>query len=186
MRHPIDGITGSKPRVPGASGNGKPTKAELGALNREYSRARNRAQAAKAEAAEMAVAEKKGTLISRQLVILQAAYLLTAFRGRVLSEPGVLTGRLLRERLIEAKDQHAVRELVTSDLFEMLENLAKLPSQVVDQNNIDEDLAGQLEGISEFRQTPWQAKAAAEKARVRREQKAATERKRRAEGRVKS
>ena len=42
------------------------------------------------------------------------------------------------------------------------------------------DLAGQVEGISEFRQTPWQAKAATEKARIRRDQKAATMRKLRA------
>ena len=39
---------------------------------------------------------------------------------------------------------------------------------------------GQVEGISEFRQTPWQAKAATEKARIRRDQKAATMRKLRA------
>jgi hypothetical protein len=51
-------------------------------------------------------------------------------------------------------------------------------------DSIDEDLAGQVEGISEFRQTPWQAKAATEKARIRREQKAATMRKLRAEGPV--
>ena len=128
----------------------------------------------------MAVAQKKGTLICRRLAALQAAYLLTSFRQRVLSEPGALISRLLRERLIETKHQHAIQALIKNDLFEMLNDLSQLPSQVVDENNIDEDLAAQVEGISEFRQTPWQAKAAAEKARVCREQKAATERKRRA------
>jgi len=99
---------------------------------------------------------------------------MSCFRGQVLSEPAALAGRLLRERLIEEKHQHAVLELIMDDLCAMLEDLAQLPSQVVDQNgldSIDEDLAAQVEGISEFRQTPGQAKAATERAKVRREQK---------------
>jgi hypothetical protein len=66
-RHPVDGIAGSKPRVPGVKStekaNGEVSKAELSALNREYLAARNRAQQAKAESAEIALDEKKGTLI---------------------------------------------------------------------------------------------------------------------------
>ena len=56
-RHPVDGIKGSKPRVPGVKGaekgNGKVSKVELSRLNREYLAARNRAQQAKAESAEI-------------------------------------------------------------------------------------------------------------------------------------
>jgi hypothetical protein len=167
-RHPIDGVKGSKPRV---EKDDKVSKAELSRLNREYLHARNSQMRAKASLAEMEAAKRRGELISRNLVVLQAAYLLTAFRQRVLSEPRVLISRLLRERLLEEKHQHAVQELITSDLCAMLNDLSQLPSQVVDENNIDEDLAAQVEGISEFRQTPFQAKAAAEKARVRREQK---------------
>jgi hypothetical protein len=182
-RHPIDGVKGSKPRI---EKDGKVSKAELSRLNREYLHARNSQMRAKASLAEMEAAKRRGELISRNLVALQAAYLLTSFRQRVLSEPGVLISRLLRERLLEEKHQHAAQELIKNDLYEMLNDLSQLPSQVVDQNDIDEDLAAQVEGISEFRQTPSQAKAAAEKARVRREQKAATMREFRAEGRVKS
>jgi hypothetical protein len=130
--------------------------------------------------------KRRGELISRQLVGLQAGFLMTSFRARVLAAPASLAGRLLRERLIEEKHQHAVLELITSDLCAILEDLSQMPSRVVDQNNIDEDLAARVECIPEFRQTPSQARAAVEKAKARREQKAATMRKLRAEGRLKS
>ena len=71
-RQSVDGVKGSKPRGPGPKSaekvDGKVSKAELSRLNREYLAARNRTQAAKAEAAEIALAEKKGTVISLQLV----------------------------------------------------------------------------------------------------------------------
>jgi hypothetical protein len=141
---------------------------------------------AKASLAEMEAAKRRGELISRNLVALQAAYLLTAFRQRVLSEPGVLISRLLRERLLEEKHQHAAQELIQSDLDEMLNDLSQLPSQVVDENNIDEDLAAQVEGISEFWADAFPSQSCRRESQSPREQKAATMRKLRAEGRVKS
>jgi hypothetical protein len=52
-RHPVDGIAGSKPRVPAEKGNGKVSKAELTQLNREYLVARNAQMAAKAAMSQM-------------------------------------------------------------------------------------------------------------------------------------
>ena len=60
-KHPISGIPGSKPRVEPGPGSRR------GELTDEYIAARNRGQLAKAELAEIALLEKKGTLISKQL-----------------------------------------------------------------------------------------------------------------------
>src|SRR6476660_3527236 len=103
-RHPIDGIKGSKPRVPGVKStekdDGKVSRAELSRLNRQYLESRNRAQAAKAAAAEMEIAQRRGLLISKRLVGMQAGYLLTTFRQRCLLEPATIAHQLASLALI--------------------------------------------------------------------------------------
>jgi hypothetical protein len=79
--HPVQGIRGAKAPKPenGKSRLSSRPGARIAELSEQYVALRNQAQQAKAEAAEIALAEKKGTLISRRLVGLQAAYLLTIF-----------------------------------------------------------------------------------------------------------
>jgi hypothetical protein len=94
--HPIQGIKGAKAPKPET---GKPRLSSrpgerIAELSEEYIELRNRAQLAKAEAAEIALLEKKGTLISRKLVGMQAAYLLTVFRQQVLLAPAAIARRL--------------------------------------------------------------------------------------------
>ena len=93
-RHPTDGIKSSKPRIPGAGGNGKVSKAELSVLNREYLNSRNRSQAAKAEAAEIALAERKGELISKKWAFASLSYLLVCLRQEIMAVPGAWAPRL--------------------------------------------------------------------------------------------
>jgi hypothetical protein len=177
-RHPIDGMKGSKPRQ------------RVGELSEEYIEIRNRAQRAKAEAAEIALAEKQGTLISKRLAGLQVAFLLTSFRQKVLAAPSAFARRLTAQGLIEAKNEHQVALVLREDLCQMLSELASLPREVMavgDGNwlaKIDADLLNQVDGDAPRRVTPTQAKAEAAKAKLRREKKTATMRKLRAQGRA--
>ena len=175
-RPPTQGITGSKPRIP-AGGNGKVTQAELGALNREYLNSRNRGQAAKAESAEILLAEKKGTLISKRQAGLEVSFLLSAFRQRVQSEPAQLARRLVAGGFIEEVHQHAAQEIIKASLLAMLVDLSELPRRLAAPNwcnQIDADLRVQVDG-SEPR-TPTEAKTRAAKAKVRHDKKIASQR----------
>ena len=120
-RHPVDGVRGSKPRVPGvksaAKADGKVSRAELSALNREYLAARNAQMAARAESAEILLAEKKGTLISLRLARLQLSYLLVVFRQRTLEAPAVWGPRCVDHprrqllKLLEERQRHFPQDL---------------------------------------------------------------------------
>lgn len=68
--HPVRGIKGAKAPKPenGKSRLSSRPGPRIAQLSEEYIELRNRAQLAKAEAAEIALLEKKGTLISRKLV----------------------------------------------------------------------------------------------------------------------
>lgn len=61
--HPTKGVEGAAPRLSSRPGP------QIKELSEEYLQVRNRGQAAKAELAEIALLEKKGTLISKQLAI---------------------------------------------------------------------------------------------------------------------
>ena len=67
--HPVQGIEGAKAPKPenGKSRLSSRPGARIAELSEEYIELRNRTQQAKAEAAEIALAEKKGTLISLRL-----------------------------------------------------------------------------------------------------------------------
>jgi hypothetical protein len=87
--HPVQGIKGAKAPKPenGKSRLSSRPGARIAELSEEYIELRNRTQQAKAEAAEIALAEKKGTLISLRLARLQLSYLLTVHRQRMLAAP---------------------------------------------------------------------------------------------------
>ena len=156
--------------------------------NREYLVSGNRIQLAKAQAAEVANAEKAGTLISRKLVGMQSAYLLTVFRQRALLAPAAIARRLASLALVDPAKEHAVSEAVREDIHTLLTELSNLPGQVTDPNwfkKIDPDLRDQVDGAGpEPRMTPVEAKAATAKAETRRKRKIETQRQRRAEGRA--
>jgi hypothetical protein len=197
-RHPIQGISGGKPRIPGAKsaenaskGDDKAAKrARISALSEEYLSVRTRGQRAKTFMMETEAAQKRGELISKRLACLQTGYLLTCFRQNVLAEPTVLARQLVAGGFLEEKHEHEVRELVKSSLSAMLEELADLPFRISDPDwaeKIDADLRVEDDGESGGRVTdPSEIRRKAEQAKRRRRQKTATMCRLRAEGRVKS
>jgi hypothetical protein len=162
-------------------GNGKVSKAELSRLNREYLAARNAQMAARAESAEIALAEKKGTLIYLRLARLQLSYLLVVFRQRMLEAPAVWG-----PRYVGLPDAHAAAQVLREMALALLEELQELPSRVTDPNWLEHvaDDDKQVEGAPERRQTPVQARAAEAKAKARRRRKTETQRIRRSAGRA--
>ena len=189
-RHPIDGMKGSKPRLPG--NDGKPEgKALVAELSAQYLEARNSKLRAQAFMAEAQAKEKAGELISKRMAGLQVAFLLGNFRQKVMVAPTVMARRLVAQGLIEVKNEHQVARVLREDLCQMLSELANLPKEAMaagDDNwiaKIDGDLLEQVDGESPApRITPEQAKAQAAKAKIRREKKTETMRKLRAEGRT--
>jgi hypothetical protein len=127
---PTNGIKDTKPRF-------KSAREELPQLNREYLQNRNRQIAARAFVAETEAAVKRGELVSRKLVKLQAAFLLTGLRQRVLSFPYALPQRLV------GKTQHEIAMILREECHAMLRDLAAWPEKMTDPNwfqKIDADL----------------------------------------------
>ena len=160
-------------------------------LSEEYLEIRNRAQAAKAFMAETQAAKQRGELISRKLVDMQAAYLLTTFRQRCLLEPATIAHQLASLALIDAAKEHDISEVIRERIYALLTDLSNLPAQVTDPNwleKIDGDLLNQVEGDGESggRVTdPSGIRRKDEQSKRRREKKTETMRRLRAEGRVK-
>ena len=80
MKQPIPGIAGLKPRAPKPEGNGKLSKEESRALDREYRVQRNQALQLRNHREQMLQARARGELIEKRLVELQASFLLVAMR----------------------------------------------------------------------------------------------------------
>jgi hypothetical protein len=76
-------------------------------LSEEYLRVRNRGQRAKARQSEMLLARARGELIERRLVELQGAFVMTAFRQKMLG----LSARWARA-FVGLPDVHAVKKLI--------------------------------------------------------------------------
>ena len=143
----------------------------------------------------MLLGKSRGELIEKKLVTLQKAYLLTAFRARVLAEPSSLARRLVDGGFVAEERRSEVQEMIKHDLDGMLRDLANLPSQIADPNwiqKIDSDLRVQVEDDDGedagggFVEDPSKLRRRTEQAEQRREKKTATMRRLREEGRSKS
>ena len=144
----------------------------------------------------MLLAKSRNELIEKKLVTLQAAYLLTAFRARLLAEPSSLARRLVDGGFVAEERRSEVQEMIKHDLYGMLRDLANLPSQIADPNwvqKIDWDLRSQVEdddgeagGGGGFVEDPSKLRRRTEQAEQRREKKTETMRRLREEGRIKS
>ena len=193
MKQPIAGLKGIKPRL--ETPNGKLSREEAQKLDREYRIHRNQALQLRNQREGMLLAKSRNQLIEKKLVTLQAAYLLTAFRQRVMVEPSNLARRLVDGRFVEEQRRAEVQEMVQHDLYAMLKDLANLPSQIADPNwvqKIDSDLRDQVEdddgedSAGRFVEDPSRLRRRTEQAEQRREQKTESMRRLREEGRIKS
>jgi hypothetical protein len=192
-RHPTPGIAGLKPRLP--KSNGKVSREEAHKLDREYRIHRNESLALRNHRESMLLAKARGQLIEKKMVMLQAAYLLTALRARIMAEPSNLARRLVAGGFVAEERRTEVQEMIKHDLYGMLKDLANLPSQISDPNwvqKIDGDLRSQVVDDDEedsaggFVEDPSKLRHRTEQAERRREKKTETMRRLREEGRSKS
>ena len=124
----------------------------------------------------MAIAERRGELITKKLVEQQAAYLMITFRQKMLG-----LGASWCRRFVGLKDAHEAKVLIDEMARETLTELAKLPEKVTDPNWLEtvegngKDDAKRIHPASGSQVRTEQAKA-----RTRRQNKTRTEARRRA------
>ena len=89
----------------------------------------------------------KRHLIEKKTAIMQAGYLLSSFRQRVLQEPASLARLLVRGGFVEEARRLEVAESIRGDLCEMLDDLASLPEKIAEAEwpNRTIDLRPQVE-----------------------------------------
>ena len=123
MKQPIAGIAGLKPRAPKPEGNGKLSKQESHALDREYRAQRNQSLQLKNHREAMLLAKSRGELVEKRLVEIQASFLLIAMRRRALALPQALC-----YRLAEASEPLEVKAILDEAMRGLLTEVADLPN----------------------------------------------------------
>ena len=125
----------------------------------------------------MAVAERRGELITRKLVEQQAAYLMVTFRQKMIN-----LGQSWARRFVGLSTVHEAKTLIDSMARETLAELAHLPEKVTDPNWLS-TVEGDGDGHEEDRIRPAsgsEIRTAQMKAKARRQNKTRTEARRRA------
>ena len=133
QQHATTGVAKSKPRF-------KPAKEELPELSREYLQNRNAQMRAKNMTAEMELADRRGEVIEKRLVEAQAAYILVAFRQRMLN-----LGQSWARRFVGLPDARAAKKLIDEMARSTLTELASFPDKVTDPNWL-ESVEGEEDG----------------------------------------
>ena len=124
----------------------------------------------------MAVAERRGELITKKLVQQQAAYLMITFRQTMLN-----LGASWARRFVGLSDVHQAKRLLDEMARSTLTELADLPQKVTDPNWLSAIEGG--DGQEEDRIRPasgQEIRTGQMKARARRQNKTRTEARRRA------
>ena len=127
MKQPIAGIAGLKPRAAGPRCDGKLSREESRALDREYGIRRNETLRLKNHRETMPLAKARGELVLRDLVERQAAYLLISMRQRMLAVP-----QSYACRLAGLTDPHEAAQVLRAAMLECLDELKDLPARVTD------------------------------------------------------
>jgi hypothetical protein len=100
----------------------------------------------------MLLAKSRNQLIEKKLVMLQAAYLLTGMRQRVLSFPHALPRRLV------GKNEHEIGQILREECHALLRDLATWPERMTDPDwieKIDPDLRGQVGDADDRGRRRW-------------------------------
>jgi hypothetical protein len=155
MKQAIAGIAGLKPRAPKPEGDGRLSKQESRALDKEYRVQRNETLRLKNFREQMLLAKARGELILRDLVERQAAYLLITMRQRMLAVPQAYAGRLVGQG-----DPHEAAQILRAAMIECLDELKDLPAKVSD--------ASWLERVTEEEAAPPAAEEKPAEAKKRR------------------
>ena len=146
----------------------------------ELTKARTQLAEMRYQREAMAVAERRGELITKKLVIDQAAYLMIAFRQKMMT-----LGQRWSRRFVGLSDVHEAKRLIDEMARETLTELSELPQKVTDPNWLESIEGGDGEP-EEDRIHPASGsdiRSAQMKAKTRRQNKTATEARRRAKKR---
>jgi hypothetical protein len=122
QQHPTTGVIGGKPKT-----RLKTAKEQIPELSKIYLEERNQQMRHKNMAAQLDLAIRRGQLISKDLVVRQASFLMVSLRQRLLNLP-VHAHKLVG--LDANQMRKALREIAVSTLTE----LKDLPSAVSDPN----------------------------------------------------
>ena len=173
-QHPIQGVPKSKPRLAKISGNGQPSnKVEMQRLSREYLTHRNRQMEAKAFLAVTEAQRLRGELLDKRRIAAQIGDVFVALRQAILN-----FAPRYASQMVGLRDEHGAKQILTTASHEFLTALSGLSAEKIFQHEGDE-------GEKPLRPSNAQQIAAEEaKAKIRRQKKAATMRKLRAEGRA--
>ena len=170
MAHPVEGVKESKPRFRAKGKMDELTRQEISKLSRQYLEIRNRGQSSKAAREEMLLAERRDQLIEKGLVERQAAYLLVAFRQKMLGLSNIWARKFI------GLDIQDARKLIDEMARSTLSEIAQFPARVTDPNWLAE--ANGNGSVSPQPQSPALAKrrekakeAAAVKRRARRRER---------------
>jgi Mut7-C RNAse domain len=90
-------------------------------LDVEYRKQRNQQLVLKNHREKMLLVTRRGELIEKKTAVMQAGYLLSAFRLRVLQEPSSLARKLVQSGVIEQKLRLEVEMMIKDDFCAMLE-----------------------------------------------------------------
>jgi len=134
MKQPIAGIRGIKPRSAKPEGNGKLSKAEAHALDRQYRIERNETLRLKNERERMLLEKAQGELLSRKDVERGLAFVLVAIRSKVLAIHRTWAHRLA------GLDPPKVRETLWELELSLLSELRNL-EHVTDPDRLEEEAA---------------------------------------------
>lgn len=147
-------------------------------VDSELTKARTQLAQMRYQREAMAVAERRGELITRKLVEQQAAYLMIAFRQKMLT-----LGASWSRRFIGLSDVHEAKRLIDQMARETLTELAHLPEKVTDPNwlsTIEGDGDGHEEEDRIRPASGQEIRTGQAKAKARRQNKTRTEARRRA------
>jgi hypothetical protein len=175
-------VKGSKPRFKPAGKTHEITRQKVSELSEEYLRARNAKLRAQGFMAETQAAERRGQLIEKRVIQRQASYIFITLRQAILNFPSRYSRRMVR-----LHNEHQARQELTKAAHEFLRELTGFAEKVMDPGwlaSVEADAQDQDTG-KPAPAAGHEIKREQEKAKVRRQKKAATMRKLRAAGRVK-
>jgi len=125
----------------------------------------------------MAVAERRGELITKKLVEQQAAYLMITFRQTMLN-----LGTSWARRFVGLQDVHEAKGLIDEMARSTLTELANLPQKVTDPNWLSSVEGDSQEEDRIHPASGQEIRTEQKKAKIRRRKKTATMRKLRSKG----
>jgi hypothetical protein len=122
QQHPTTGVIGGKPKT-----RLKTAKEQIPELSKIYLEERNAQMRHKNMAAQLDLAIRRGQLISKDLVVRQASFLMVSLRQRLLNLP-------VHAHKLVGLDADAMRKTLREIAVSTLNELKDLPSTVSDPN----------------------------------------------------